>query len=168
MIAKRKGTSVNSSSVRTRTAGPSNKGKILVVDDQEPIREIIGAILKSAGYECRTAADGVEAVDLLDSGKKFDLLLCNLMMPRLDGLGVLEQTKIKHPDMPFVLHTAVHDISVALAALRNGAYDYLLVPFEREQLIAVVNRALEYRSLKIENRLLRERLTSRADRKSTR
>jgi DNA-binding NtrC family response regulator len=125
-------------------------------------------MLQTAGYECRTAADGVEALDLLDSGQEFDLLLCNLMMPRLDGLGVLEQTKVKYPEMLFVLHTAVHDISVALAALRNGAYDYLLVPFECEQLLAVVNRALEYRRLKIENRLLRARLASCAKRKSTR
>ena len=157
MTSKRKKTAANSCSVKTR-ASEAPKSRILVVDDEEPIREIVGEMLKTVGYEARTAADGVEALDVLNSGQEFDLLLCNLMMPRLDGLGVLEQTKAKFPDMPFVLHTAVHDISVALAALRSGAYDYLLVPFEREQLLAVVSRALEYRRLKIENRAVRAKL----------
>src|SRR5438477_12090349 len=74
------------------------------------------------------------------------------MMPDLDGLELLERTKEKYPDMPVVMVTAVHDISVALAAIRNGAYDYLLKPFEREQLLATVRRAMETRRLKLENR----------------
>jgi putative nucleotidyltransferase with HDIG domain len=73
-------------------------------------------------------------------------------MADLDGIGLLERTKEKYPDMPVVMVTAVHDISVALTAIRNGAYDYLLKPFEREQLLAVVSRALENRRLKMENR----------------
>jgi DNA-binding NtrC family response regulator len=132
--------------------------RILIVHDQEPIREIIGEMLQSIGYETAEAADGIEALEVLESGREFDLLLCNLMMPRLDGIGVLERTHNKYPDMPFVLHTAVHDISIALEAVRKGAYDYLLVPFEREQLLNVVNRALEYRRLKIENQKLKARL----------
>jgi putative nucleotidyltransferase with HDIG domain len=74
------------------------------------------------------------------------------MMAELDGIGLLERTKEKYPDMPVVMVTAVHDISVALAAIRNGAYDYLLKPFEREQMLAMVRRALENRRLKLENR----------------
>ena len=70
----------------------------------------------------------------------------------MDGIALLERTKEKYPDMPVVMVTAVHDISVALAAIRNGAYDYLLKPFEREQLLATVRRALENRRLKVENR----------------
>jgi putative nucleotidyltransferase with HDIG domain len=79
-------------------------------------------------------------------------MLSDLMMAGLDGNGLLEKTKEKFPDMPVVMVTAVHDISVALAAIRNGAYDYLLKPFEREQLLATVRRALENRRLKLENR----------------
>jgi putative nucleotidyltransferase with HDIG domain len=74
------------------------------------------------------------------------------MMADLDGIGLLERTKERFPDMPVVMVTAVHDISVALAAIRNGAYDYLLKPFEREQLLATVRRAMENRRLKLENR----------------
>ncbi len=89
---------------------------------------------------------------VLESGETFDLMLSDLMMADLDGIGLLERTKEKFPDMPVVMVTAVHDISVALAAIRNGAYDYLLKPFEREQLLATVRRALENRRLKLENR----------------
>ena len=62
---------------------------------------------------------------MLNSGEEFELLLTNLMMPNLNGIGLLERTKEQFPDMPVVLETAVHDISVALAFIRNGAYDYL-------------------------------------------
>lgn len=126
--------------------------RILVVDDEETIREIVSSMLATAGYKCRQAASGAEALALLESGDEFELMLSDLMMANLDGIGLLERTKEKFPDMPVVMVTAVHDISVALAALRNGAYDYLLKPFEREQLLATVRRALENRRLKLENR----------------
>src|SRR5512142_1821247 len=126
--------------------------RILVVDDEEAIREIVASMLISANYECRQASSGLEALALLNSGEEFELMLSDLMMAELDGIGLLERTKEKYPDMPVVMVTAVHDISVALAAIRNGAYDYLLKPFEREQLQAIVRRALENRRLKLENR----------------
>src|ERR1044071_5590042 len=126
--------------------------RILVVDDEETIREIVCSMLTSAKYECRQAGSGMEALAVLTSGEEFELMLSDLMMADLDGIGLLERTKEKYPDMPVVMVTAVHDISVALAAIRNGAYDYLLKPFEREQLLATVRRALENRRLKLENR----------------
>ncbi len=126
--------------------------RILVVDDEEPIREIVSSMLANAGYQCKQAGSGVEALAILGSGEEFELMLSDLMMAELDGIGLLERTKERYPDMPVVMVTAVHDISVALAALRNGAYDYLLKPFEREQLLAMVRRALENRRLKLENR----------------
>jgi cyclic di-GMP phosphodiesterase len=126
--------------------------RILVVDDEETIREIVCSMLTSCNYQCQQAASGLEALALLESGEEFELMLSDLMMAGLDGHGLLEKTKEKFPDMPVVMVTAVHDISVALAAIRNGAYDYLLKPFEREQLLATVRRALENRRLKLENR----------------
>jgi putative nucleotidyltransferase with HDIG domain len=134
--------------------------RILVVDDEEPIREIVAAMLTAAGYSCKQAASGMEALAILTSGEVFELLLSDLMMAELDGIGLLERTKEKYPDMPVVMVTAVHDISVALAAIRNGAYDYLLKPFEREQLLATVSRALENRRLKLENRTYQTNLES--------
>ncbi len=126
--------------------------RILVVDDEETIREIVSSMLTHANYKCRQAASGLEAIALLDSGEEFELMLSDLMMADLDGIGLLERTKERFPDMPVVMVTAVHDISVALAAIRNGAYDYLPKPFEREQLLATVRRAMENRRLKLENR----------------
>ncbi len=134
--------------------------RILVVDDEEAIREIVSSMLTSAGYVCTQAASGVEALGILNSGEEFSLMLSDLMMAELDGLGLLERTKEKYPDMPVLMVTAVHDISVALAALRNGAYDYLLKPFEREQLLATVRRALENRRLRLENRVYQSNLES--------
>src|SRR3954451_6697029 len=87
-------------------------------------------------------------------------MLSGLMMAEMDGVALLEKTKERYPDMPVVMVTAVHDISVALAAIRNGAYDYLLKPFEREQLLAMVRRALENRRLKLENRAYQSNLES--------
>jgi putative nucleotidyltransferase with HDIG domain len=134
--------------------------RILVVDDEESIREIVCAILAAAGYSCRQASSGMEALALLNSGEEFELMLSDLMMAELDGIGLLERTKEKFPDMPVVMVTAVHDISIALAAIRNGAYDYLLKPFEREQLLNATGRALENRRLKVENRAYQTELES--------
>src|SRR5579883_2896987 len=131
--------------------------RILVVDDEDSIREIVSSMLASANYQCRQAASGLEALALLDSGEEFELMLSDLMM---DGMGLLERTKERSPDMPVVMVTAVHDISVALTAIRNGAYDYLLKPFEREQLLNTVRRALENRRLKLENRAYQTNLES--------
>jgi putative nucleotidyltransferase with HDIG domain len=134
--------------------------RILVVDDEEAIREIVASMLTTAGYACKQAGSGMEALAILTSGEEFELMLSDLMMADLDGIGLLERTKEKYPDMPVVMVTAVHDISVALAAIRNGAYDYLLKPFEREQLLNMVSRALENRRLKVENRTYQTNLES--------
>jgi putative nucleotidyltransferase with HDIG domain len=132
--------------------------RILVVDDEETIREIVCSMLAGAHFQTRHAASGVEAMSLLESGEEFDLVLSDLMMAEMDGIALLERAKEKYPDVPVVMVTAVHDIQVALQALRNGAYDYLLKPFEREQLLATVRRALENRRLKRENDAYRTNL----------
>jgi putative nucleotidyltransferase with HDIG domain len=126
--------------------------RILVVDDEDAIREIVSSMLTSSGYQCQQAASGEQALALLESGEEFELLLSDMLMNGMNGEALLQRTKEKFPDIPVVMVTAVQDISVALASIRNGAYDYLLKPFEREQLLATVRRALENRRLKLENR----------------
>jgi DNA-binding NtrC family response regulator len=126
--------------------------RILVVDDEKQICEIITSMLMAANYECREAGSGLEALALLESGELFDLMLSNLLMPDLGGIGLLERTTDKYPDMPVVMVTGVHDVSMALSAMRNGAFDYLMKPFERQQLVAVVRRALDDRRMKLERR----------------
>jgi putative nucleotidyltransferase with HDIG domain len=132
--------------------------RILVVDDEETIREIVCSMLGGAHFQTRQAANGVEALAILESGDEFDLVLSDLMMAEMDGIALLERAKERYPDMPVVMVTTVHDISVALQAIRNGAYDYLPKPFEREQLLATVRRALENRRLKRENDAYRTNL----------
>jgi putative nucleotidyltransferase with HDIG domain len=134
------------------------KDRILVVDDEETIREMVCSMLSLAQFQTRAAANGVEALAALESGEEFDLVLSDLMMAEMDGIVLLERVKERYPDMPIVMLTAVLDIEVALQALRNGAYDYLPKPFEREQLLNTVRRALENRRLKRENDAYRTRL----------
>ena len=132
--------------------------RILVVDDEETIREIVCSMLGAAHFQTRQAANGLEALAILESGDEFDLVLSDLMMAGMDGIALLERAKERYPDMPFVMVTTVHDISVALQAIHNGAYDYLPKPFEREQLLNTVRRALENRRLKRENDAYRTNL----------
>jgi len=134
--------------------------RILVVDDEEAIREIVCSMLGNAGYQTSQASSGLKALEILNSGQEFELILSDLMMAEMDGIGLLERVKDLYPDTPVIMVTAVHDISVALAAIRNGAYDYLLKPFEREQLLATVRRAMEHRRLKLENRAYQSNLES--------
>jgi response regulator RpfG family c-di-GMP phosphodiesterase len=132
--------------------------RILIVDDEQVVREIIAAMLTGAGYVVHQASSGTEALAILLAEGEFDLVLSDLMMEEIDGMVLMERSRDKFPDMLVIMVTAVHDISVALFALRNGAYDYLLKPFERQQLLVIVRRALEHRRLKLENRAYQENL----------
>jgi hypothetical protein len=96
----------------TLVSGPPQKDQVNGSKDRALPR-------RPAGYECRDAAGGWEALALLKSGEHFDLVLADLMMDDLDGIGLLEGVKDKYPDIPVVIVTAVHDISVVLAAIRN-------------------------------------------------
>ena len=100
------------------------------------------------------------ALTVLQSDGNYSIVVSDVIMDGMDGLTLLSQIKRDYPDMPVVMVTAVHDISVALAAIRNGAYDYLLKPFEREQLLASVRRAVENRRLKAENLAYQTKLES--------
>jgi putative nucleotidyltransferase with HDIG domain len=135
--------------------------RILVVDDEESIREVVCSMLEAAGYRCTPAMSGNAALGLLASGAQFELMLSDLMMAEMQGDVLLERTKERFPDMPVIMVTAVNDISEALKAIRNGAYDYLLKPFERDQLLNTVKRALENRRLRLENRAFQLHLESR-------
>jgi putative nucleotidyltransferase with HDIG domain len=129
-----------------------NSNRILIVDDEELIRSLACAMLESAGYSCTTASSAQEAIKLLEGPDKFSLMISDLKMAGMSGLELLDQTRLKFPDLPIIMVTGVHDISVALTAIRRGAYDFLPKPFESEQLLAAARRSLEHRRLIIENR----------------
>jgi putative nucleotidyltransferase with HDIG domain len=127
------------------------KEKILVVDDEEAIREVVSTLLDAQGYRCTTCSNGRIG---LESFRKdtYDLVLSDIVMPEMDGLKLLVELREADPDVPVIMVTAMHDISIALDAIRTGAYDYILKPFEKDQLYLSVRRALEHRSLTLENR----------------
>ncbi len=131
----------------------SETGTVLIVDDEEPIREIISSLLEVRGYSCATAPSAVEALPIIAAEPhRFQLILSDIIMPQMSGLVFLERALELYPDLPVVMLSAVHDVRVAMDAIRKGAYDYLVKPFERDQLYFVVGRALERRRLIEENR----------------
>jgi putative nucleotidyltransferase with HDIG domain len=132
--------------------------RILVVDDEAPIREIVATMLKGSGYQTVTARSGKDALRTLANDHSFDLIMSDLMMPEMDGHSLLREAKSLYPDLPIIMVTAVHDISIALNSIRSGAYDYLLKPFEREQLLTTVRRTLDYNRLRLENRRYQQNL----------
>jgi putative nucleotidyltransferase with HDIG domain len=134
--------------------------QILVVDDEEPVRNSVMIALESSGYAVGQAASVSEAISLLQSDKKWSLVLTDLVMPGKNGIALLDHVHLKFPLVPVVLVTGIQDISVALEAIRRGAYDYLPKPYQREQLLAVVKRALEKRRLELENLSYRTELES--------
>jgi putative nucleotidyltransferase with HDIG domain len=127
------------------------KEKILVVDDEEAIREVISTLLDAQGLECTTASNGRLGLEAFRKDT-FDLVLSDIVMPEMDGLKLLGELRLDDPDVPVIMVTAMHDISIALEAIRAGAYDYILKPFEKDQLYLSVRRALEHRNLVLENR----------------
>ncbi len=124
---------------------------ILVVDDEEAIREVVSTMLESKGYHCTAVSNGRAAQDFVKRATP-DLVLSDMIMPEMDGIKLLEWLRQYDPEIPVIMVTAIHDISTALEAIRRGAYDYILKPFEKDQLYLGVNRALQHRRLVAENR----------------
>lgn len=124
---------------------------VLVVDDEEAIREVVSTMLESKGYRCTAVQNGRAAQDQIKRVTP-DLVLSDMIMPEMDGIKLLEWMRQYDPDVPVIMVTAIHDISTALEAIRRGAYDYILKPFEKDQLFLGVGRALQHRRLVIENR----------------
>lgn len=127
------------------------QGKILVVDDEEAIREVVSTMLEAQGFECITVGNGRAAVEQIEKNA-LDLILSDMIMPEMDGLKLLEWARMHDPDVPVIMVTAMHDLSTALESIRRGAYDYILKPFEKDQLFLGVRRALQHRQLVLENR----------------
>jgi two-component system, NtrC family, response regulator HydG len=129
--------------------------RILVVDDQDMMRDSLAGILAREHHDVVAAADGPAALARLGSGSRFDLLITDLRMPRMDGMQLLQEAKRIFPDLPVVMMTAHGTISNAVEAMRQGAYDYLQKPFDGDAIKALVERALEHGRLVRENHALR-------------
>ena len=117
--------------------------QILVVDDKQSFRFMIKGYLDDAGYRTTCVANGVEALKVMDQSR-FDLVLSDMVMPEMDGMELLHQVRSRDPQLPFVLVTSNGSIDTAVAAMKDGACDYLLKPLNRERLLVVVERPLEH------------------------
>jgi DNA-binding response OmpR family regulator len=135
---------------------------ILVVDDEESIRDILSRRLKAEGYYCEAAADGAEALSKA-SKKSFDLVLADIKMPVMSGIELLSQMQTEHPDVSVLMITAVVDTKVAVEAMKMGAYDFVTKPFDLDDLNIRVRRALEKKRLVLENKEYQLRLEQKVE-----
>jgi putative nucleotidyltransferase with HDIG domain len=139
-------------------AQPAENARILVVDDEKFIRDIIADFLSMEGYVVRTAEDGAAAADELRRAR-FDLVISDLKMPRMGGLELLREVSEVHPDTMTIIMTGFGTVETAIDAMKRGAYDYILKPFKVEEVIHIVQRGLEKQRLAAENLRLREALS---------
>src|SRR3954469_26074388 len=129
--------------------------RILVVDDQELMRDSLAANLAREGHEVVATHDGTVAVTKLEGSARFDLLITDLKMPKMTGIELLAEAKRLRPDMPVVLMTAFASVQTAVEAMKLGAYDYIQKPFDGDEIKHLVDRTLEHSRLIKENQALR-------------
>lgn len=134
--------------------------RILIVDDEEVVRQSCIRILGDEAYVTDTAQSGLEALRKIEESV-YDLLILDIIMPRMDGLEVLQRVKESHPDIDVVMITGLSQIATAVSCMKLGALDYLPKPFDPDELKMVIERAMERRQLRQENSNLKNELSSR-------
>jgi len=140
--------------------------KILIADDEKPIRDSLKMVLEEEGFTIEAVGDGEEALQKIQNSKgdeNFDIVITDIKMPKLDGMQLLEQASRISPETFFIIMTAYASVNTAIEALRHGAYDYLIKPIEFDDLIIRVKRLLDYKNLALENKALRQRISADYD-----
>jgi len=132
------------------------KHEILIIDDEKDMQETLGSILKKK-YLPSLASSGAQGLKKIESGC-FSAVLLDLRMPDLDGIKTLKKIKEVDKDLPVIIVTASKDLKSAVESMKQGAFEFITKPFEVDELLAVVEKALEVRSLRIENQYLKESL----------
>ena len=135
--------------------------KILAVDDEKSIRELVAQFLGMSGFECFIASNAEEAKSILKNQKDICLIMSDIKMPGESGLDLVSYVRKEYPDIAAVMITGVNDLLVAEEALSIGVYDYIVKPFGRNELLISVANALRRRELEIENRRYTEELEER-------
>ena len=149
------------------TAGTKKRGgritdmekdvNILVVDDEEIVRESLCSWLKEDGYQAEAVEDVFKALDIIKK-KPWNVLFVDLKMPGMDGLEVMRRAKALQPDVPIIIITAYATVNTAVEAMKEGAYDYLVKPFNPEEISLIIRRLIEKQALLKENIFLRKEL----------
>lgn len=132
--------------------------RILVVDDEKVVRDMLADFLSMEGYVVRTAEDGTAALSELSRGS-YDLIISDLKMPKMGGIALLDEIGKTSPDALTVIMTGFGTVETAIDAMKRGAYDYVLKPFKVDEVIHVVQRGLEKKRMAAENMRLREALS---------
>ncbi len=141
----------------------ARKGSVLVIDDEEIMREILDTLLTREGYDVRLAVDGAEGIELARS-VPFDAAIVDVMMPGMDGIATLDGLKKNDDDLPVLMITAFASVETAIAAMKRGAFDYITKPFKNDEVLVVVRNAVERRRLMAENTALRQNLQAQSQR----
>jgi len=124
--------------------------RVLIADDEVNLRTVLGATLRRAGYEVAAVADGAQALDAIEESWTEDpvgVVVSDLRMPRGDGMSLLRELRQRHPELPVIIITAHGTVDTAVAALKAGAFDYVTKPFEQDELLTVIAKAVATRVL---------------------
>src|SRR3989440_6093324 len=140
--------------------GTSRNGTILVVDDEEIMREILETLLSREGYDVRLASSGAEGLELARS-LPFDTAIVDIMMPGLNGIETLDELKRIDEDLAVIIITAYASVESAISAMKGGAFAYITKPCKNDEVVVVVRNAMERRRLVNENRNLRQNIQER-------
>lgn len=134
--------------------------KILVIEDEAAIRRVLTKILleEDEQYQIEEAADGFEGLEKIKK-EDFDLILCDIKMPKFDGIEVLEATKKIKPEIPFIMISGHGDLETAVNSMRLGAFDYISKPPDLNRLLTAVRNALDKKQLIVENKILKKKVS---------
>ena len=136
------------------------KGTILVVDDEEIMREILETLLTREGYDVKLASSGEEGLALARA-LPFDAAVVDIMMPGINGIETLDELRRFDEDLAVIIITAYASVESAISAMKSGAFDYITKPFKNEEVLVVIRNAMERRRLVHENRNLRQNIQER-------
>jgi len=131
---------------------------ILVIDDEKAIRKTLGEILTFEGFTVDEAADGIEGAKKIKENS-YDCILCDIKMPKMDGLEVLQVAREEKPDIPFIVISGHGNIETAVDAVKKGAYDYISKPPDLNRLLITIRNAMDKKSLVTETKQLRKRIS---------
>ena len=134
--------------------------RILIVDDEEVLRDVLDAVLRREGFDIIAASSGEEALSVLDS-EEVDLVILDVMLPGISGIDTLRSIRISNPNLPVIVITAFSSIDGAIDAMKQGAFHYIPKPFKNEEVVLTVNKALEQRRLSRENERLKSELSEK-------
>ena len=134
--------------------------RVMIVDDEEVLRDVLEVVLRREGFEVVLAESGEQALNLLD-GEEVDLIILDVMLPGISGIDTLRAIRISNPTLPVVVITAFSSIDGAIEAMKFGAFHYIPKPFKNEEVVLTVNKALEQRRLSRENERLKAELSEK-------